>query len=336
MISLKKILIFGATGNVGIYFTDYCKNKLSNEYEIIAIGRKNTSYFQDNKIQYINVDICKEEDFELIPTNNIYAIVNLAGIVPAYVKMYNPYEYVECNIMGSLRILEFARKNNVDRIIYTQTWADLAGYWDKIDLLEPMMSRKLCYTGDHALYSITKCTVLDMMKHYKEEYGIKDFIFRLPNIYLYNPRKTYYVNGIERPIRYRYMIDKAIRGQDIELWGDPEAYKDIIYVKDLCQMMYKALFVNRDGGIYNAGTGIKTTLKEQIEGIITTFTPKNRISNIIYIPTKKSFTSFVMDIQNARDELGYEPQYTYIDYLKDYKIEMEKKRFDDIWKDSKE
>ena len=31
-----------------------------------------------------------------------------------------------------------------------------------------------------------------------------------------------------------------------------------------------------------------------------------------------------MDISNAKEELGYEPKYDYISYLKDFKKEMEK------------
>jgi len=111
------------------------------------------------------------------------------------------------------------------------------------------------------------------------------------------------------------------------MWGNPELGKDIIYVKDLCQMIYKSLFVDLNGGIYNAGTGIKTTMKEQIEGIIKVFSKENNISKIINCPEKKDCDDFVMDILNAQKELGYVPEYTYIKYLEDYKKEMELNRF---------
>ena len=149
---------------------------------------------------------------------------------------------------------------------------------------------------------------------------------------LNNPNKTYYVDGIERNIAYRYMIDLASKGKDIELWGKPDAFKDILYVKDLCQLMYNALFANVNGGIYNAGTGIKTTLEKQIKGIIDVFSPRNNQSSIIYKPENNSFISFVMDIDNARKDLNYEPKYTYIKYLQDYKKEQRAKRFDNLWK----
>ena len=329
---MKKILIFGATGNVGAYFTDYCKAHINPaEYEIIAIGRKKTSFFEQLGVQYLNVDICNEADFCRLPTEDVYAVVNLAGLLPAYMKTYDPFAYVETNITGALRILEYARQNRADRVLYTQTWSVQGGYWGKRDVLSPSMPKKLIYTGDHAFYCITKSMIEDTMEHYQQEYGLKNFVFRLPNVYLYHPELFYYVDCVKRPIGYRYMIDRAAKGEPIELWGDPNAFKDILYVKDLCQMMYLALFAERNGGTYNAGTGIRTTLREQIEGMIRVFSPKNTPSVIIEKPEKPSFTSFVMDIENAKKELGYRPEYTYIKYLEDYKKEKTEARFRSLW-----
>ena len=125
---MKKIIVFGATGNIGAYFIDYCKTRLQDEYEIIAVGRKYTDYFEKNEIKYLQVDICNDSDFHKLPTKDVYAIVNLTGILPAYLQKYDPFIYVETNIKGSLRILEYARKIGVDRVLYTQTWAEMAGY----------------------------------------------------------------------------------------------------------------------------------------------------------------------------------------------------------------
>lgn len=129
---MKKIVIFGSTGNIGAYFTDYCNNMIDKkQYEVIAVGRKHTDYYKKAGIEYINVDLCNASDFERLPTEDLYAVVNLAGLLPAYMKEYDPFKYVETNINGALRILEYARKNNADRALYTQTWAEQAGYWGK-------------------------------------------------------------------------------------------------------------------------------------------------------------------------------------------------------------
>lgn len=324
----RKIIVLGSAGNLGMYFMDYLMKNLDTEkYEMIATGTKSEYPYEFYDGKYVKLDITNVEDFEKLPKENVHAIVDFAGVLPAYLSKDDPNKYIDVNIKGTLNVLEYARKVNADRIIYTQTWADLNGYLKEKKPLKPDLLRKPIHTGDHAIYTVTKCAAVELIECYHQMYGIKNFIFRLPNIYMYSPEMYYYVDGEKKYISYRYMIQRAINGQDIELWGNPELGKDVIYVKDLCQMIFKSLFVDRDTGTYNAGTGIKTSMREQIEGMVEVFSPKENPSKIIECPYKKDCDDFVMDITNIKEELGYEPQYNYIDYLKDYKKEMELHRF---------
>ena len=168
----KKIVIFGATGYIGAYLTDYCRRHLPEDFEVLAVGRKNLGFYKNEGIRTVKVDVCREEDFSDLPTDDIYAVINLTGLLPAYLKKYDPFAYIETNIKGSLRIMEYARKVQADRVLYTQTWAEQAGYWGKTAVLSPDLPRKLLYTGDHAFYSITKCMIVDTMEYYKQEYGV--------------------------------------------------------------------------------------------------------------------------------------------------------------------
>ncbi len=324
----EKIIVLGSAGNLGMYFLDYLNNNLDMEkYEVIAIGTKEYYPYEFYKGQYLQVDITKKEDFDKLPKESVYAVVDFAGVLPAYLSKDDPDKYIDVNIKGTLNVLEYCKTAKVDRIIYTQTWADLNGYLKDKKPLKPYLLRKPIYTGDHAIYTVTKCAAVDLIECYHQMHGIKNFIFRLPNIYLYSPEMYYYVDGEKKYISYRYMIQRAIEGKDIEMWGNPELGKDIIYVKDLCQMIFKSLWTNRETGTYNAGTGIKTTMREQIEGIIKVFSNKDKMPKIIECPEKRDCDDFVMDIQNAKDDLGYKPQYDYIAYLEDYKREMELNRF---------
>ena len=325
---MKKIIVFGAIGNSGKYFIDYCnKNLHDKNYEIIATGRRQTDWFSQFNVSYSPVDITDSYEFEKLPQENVYAIVNFSGVLPAYYAGTDLQRYIDVNITGGINILEYARKNHSDRVLYMQTWAEMQGYWGKEKILSPKLPRKLVYTGDHAFYTISKSMIVDSMKMYHAMYGIKDFVFRLPNIYLYSPEKFYYVNGEKKRISYRYMIDKAKQGLDLELWGNPENGKDIVYVKDFCQMIFNACFANVDGGTYCVGTGIKTSLYEQIQGIIDVFAPTGTFPKIINCPEKESCIDFVMDIENAQKDLGYSPIYTYKKYLEDYKKEEESGRW---------
>lgn len=329
----KKIIIFGATGNTGSYLTDYA-NKFfdKSEYEIIAVGRRKTDFFKKINVDFYSVDISKKEDFDILPTDNVYAVMFLAGVLPAYMSGYNPYQYINTNILGALNILEYCRINNVDRIIYTQTISDLSGYFGKEKILHPDMPRKIKMTGDHAIYAISKCTAVDLIEHYHQEYGIKNFVFRLPTIYQYTPDDGYNVDGVYRKLGYRILIDKAINGEPIEIWGNPNNEKDIVYVADYSQMLCKAVLANRNTGFYNVGTGKGISLRRQIEGIIEVFCDKNNKSKIVECPNKPDSPVYVMDIENAKKELGYEPKYDYISFLKEFKKEMYLNRFNDLKK----
>lgn len=324
----KKIIVLGSAGNLGMYFIDYLNEKLDMEkYEIIATGTKDEYPFEFYKGKYVKVDITKPEDFDKLPKENVQAVVDFAGILPAYLSKDDPNKYIDVNIKGTLNVLEYCKQVKADRIIYTQTWADLNGYLKEKKPLKPDLLRKPIHTGDHAIYTVTKCAAVDLIECYHQMYGLKNFIFRLPNIYLYSPEMYYYVDGEKKYISYRYIIQRAMKAETLEMWGNPDLGKDIIYVKDLCQMIFKSLFVNRETGTYNAGTGIKTTMREQIEGIVKVFSPKENPSKIIECPEKKDCDDFVMDITNAKEELGYEPEYDYIAYLEDYKKEMKLNRF---------
>ena len=60
---MKKIIIFGATGNVGAYVHKYACEFFNGKYEIIASGRRETDFFEKRGMKYISVDITKMEDF---------------------------------------------------------------------------------------------------------------------------------------------------------------------------------------------------------------------------------------------------------------------------------
>lgn len=324
------IIVIGAAGNLGMYLIDYLNSNLDfSKYDLIATGRKNEYPYILKNGNYIQLDITKKEDFNNLPNQNVFAIVDFAGILPAYSNQVSNEKYINVNVMGTLNVLDYAVSVGADRILYTQTWADLNGYLIEKEPLKPYLPRKPIYKGDHAVYTATKCLAVDLIECYHQKYGIKNLIFRLPNIYMYSPEKYYYVDGEKKYISYRYLIERAMNSLDIELWGNPKLGKDIIYVKDLCQMIFKGLFADVSSGIYNAGTGIKTTMQQQIEGIIEVFSPKDKPSRIIYCPEKKDCDDFVMDIENIKTDLGYEPKYDYISYLKDYKEEMAKDRFND-------
>lgn len=328
---MKKIIIFGAAGNVGSYLTKYCKEYFDeSQYQIIASGRRDTDVFDALDVEYIKVDISNKCDFDALPKEDVFAVLLLAAKIPSYMDEYNAEDYINSNIIGAYNVLEYCRKVGADRILYTTTVFDISLSAGNGVVLKPDTLRNFSYKGDHAMYVISKNTAIEFIEHYHQEYGLKKFIFRLPTIYNYSPYHYYYPNGVKTKRPLYQMIDKAIKGEDIELWGDPNYCKDMVHVYDFSQMLCKAIEVERDEGFYNIGTGNPISLQEQIETIIDVFSPKDKRSRIIYRPDKESSGGFLMDVENAKQELGYIPQYDCRRLFEDYKKEMEEHRFDSI------
>lgn len=329
--SKKKILVFGATGSTGIYLTDYIFHNVElSKYEIVPIGKRTTKYFDRFNMEYYSVDITNKESFKELPKDNIYAIIILSGILPARMNEYKPERYIDINVKGVLNIMEYYKNSCVDRVIYTISISDLHGYLPNNKEFLPDMPINYKYGTDHTLYAISKTAATEIIKTYEHDFGIKYYILRLPNIYLYSPEKDYYVNGELKKISYKYIIDKAILGEKIELWGNPEQKRDIVYVKDFCQFVYKTLFTSSGSNYFNVGADLMVSMKDQIQGIIDVFCPDNHKSEIIYCPEKRSCDDSHMNIDKARRLLNYEPNFDYISYLEDYKKEMNSNRFEGL------
>lgn len=325
---MKKVIVFGATGTIGMYTSLALKEK---GYDVIAIGRRSSDngFFTMHGIQYFSVDVSKENDFNKLPSSGVDVVVHLAGVMPAAMEGYHPEVFIDSVMHGTLNVLRYCVRCQIDRIIFSHSRADSNYLMGKSPISSDIV-KKFPLTGDHSVYSICKNAAVDLTEHFYHEYGIKRFVLRLPTIYAYHPNPYFYVNGIKKPMAYRYIIDQAIVGNKIEIWGDPTKAKEIVYVDDCIQVIQKCINSSIDGGVFNVGRGVAVSLEEQIKGIVDVFSTKKR-SEIIYRPDMPNAREYVNDISKTTELLDYHPEFDYIKLLQAYKQEMELERFKVIW-----
>jgi UDP-glucose 4-epimerase len=248
---------------------------------------------------------------------------------------YTPHKYIDSIAKGTLNVLEYTRQCGAHKIIFPQSLFDISYLFGSKIPISPDAIRKAPMTGDHAIYVIAKMAAVDLIEHYYHMYGIKRFILRLPRIYMFHPNPYTYTDGVKCLISDRYLIQQAIKGEPIEMWGDPERLLETICIKDFLQIIDKCVESPLDGGIYNAGSG-GSTLKERIQGIVEVFSPKEHPSPIIHCPEKRSSQQFVLDISKTIKQLQYIPQYSWKDYLLDFKKDMETQPFKKLWGENKD
>lgn len=325
---MKKIMIIGATGSCGSYTAIGLK---SEGYNVVAVAHRpsDNGFFEEKGIPYFSIDIRKKETFAKLPTD-IDVVLHFAGMMPAQMKGYNPQEYVDSIITGTLNVLEWMRECGCKKIIFTQSIADILYKFGTTEPIDDDVERKFPLATDHSVYSICKNTAVNLIEHYHAQYGFQRFIVRLPTIYCYKPSPFYSVNGEKRWLGWRYIIDQAMKGNPLEVWGNPQSTKEMVYVGDFVNMMECCIKANHNGGIYNMGCGHPVSIEYQIKKIAEVFNGDKK-SDIIYKPEKPSSPQFVLSIEKARKELGYEPKYDFVKLLKGFKHDMETEPMAKIW-----
>jgi UDP-glucose 4-epimerase len=327
---MKKIIIFGATGTIGAYAALYLKGK---GYAVIAVGKRkcDNGFFAENGMTYYSVDITNQRDFEILKDERVDAVIHCAGMLPARMSGYAPQIYIDSILHGTFNILEYIRTIKCQKIVFMQTRADSTYLMGSLIPIPSDIEKKFPLKSDHSVYCICKNAAVDLVEHYYHLYNIRRFILRLPTIYAFHPDPYYFVNGEKKIMAYRYILERAIRGEKIEIWGDPTKRKEIVYVDDLLQIIEKCIISELNGGMYNVGCGGGVSLDQQIKGIIDVFSREGRKSEIVYCPNKPSARQFVHDISKTQAELGYNPQFDYLGLLHSFKKEMEEERMAKLW-----
>jgi len=325
----ETIIIFGATGNLGAYTAMHLKEK---GYNIIAVGlrKSDNNFFKENNMQYYSVDITNAIDFDKLPQSDISAVVNFAGELPSRYR-FDPTKLINTIILGTLNILEYMKKCNCKKIIFPQTPYDIIEHYKEGVPLKADLPRIFPKTGDHSIYTIAKNAAVDLIEHYHYEYGFTRFILRFFTIYEYHPNPYHYADFKKRMMPFRMLMRRAQESLPIEIWGDATKAKEMVYIKDFTYLVELCVKTDIDGGIYNVGNGWQVSLDEQIKGIVEVFSPKDNPSKIKYAPEKPDPLVNAFDISKTISELGYKPQYTYLEHLKDFKLEMEKETFAKLW-----
>lgn len=306
---MKRIVVFGATGTVGSYASLHFK-KIG--YEVIAVGRRSSDngFFAQYDIPYYSCDISDKGNFQKLPAFNCEAVFHFAGVMPAKMEGYEEKQYIDSIITGTLNVLNYALLVKCKRFIFSQSISDIIYKFGTINPISPDVEMKFPLTGDHSVYSICKNSAVHLIQHYAAEHKFKHYILRFPTIYAYRKSPYYYVDGKRKWLGYRFLINQAQQSQPIEVWGDPENRKDMVYIKDLLQILEGTLKSDSLGGMYNVGTGVGTSLEEFIDAVIRVFSPMDNPSPKIYKPAKQSSPQFILDIKKTSEDLNYFPQYT--------------------------
>lgn len=327
------VIVIGATGFIGMYTTEAL---IKSGKEVIATGRNKElgKVLEQMGASFIELDVTCKADFDKLPAENVEGVILLAGLLPANTTAdleneENAADYFTVNVIGSINVLEYCRKNGIRKVIGNCSYSDVSGAWGKGYAITEDEPRSFSFTGDHSVYVISRNACNDVMEYYNQQHHMQCAWFRFPPVYGVGPHGIIYVNGKPYKSGIATWIDNAKEGKDIEIWGNADISRDIIYVKDVATAYCMALSSDKTYGLYNMTSGIGLTLRRQAEVVIDVFGDGD-YGHIKYCPDKPNHTpSFLYSMEKAKRDFGFVPQYTdYKDMMIDYKKELESGRWD--------
>ncbi|MHC1738795.1 MAG: NAD-dependent epimerase/dehydratase family protein [Ignavibacteriaceae bacterium] len=300
--SKVKVVITGGAGFIGSHLVEEWISKNADVWIIdnLRSGKKqNLSHLSGyNLIEGSITD--KELVFEALKGADY--VHNLAALVSVPESVENPYECVEINVKGLLNLLEAAKFHNVKKVIH---FSSAAVYGDNPDTPKTTDMKP----EPKSPYGITKLDGEYYLNAYSENFGLSTLSFRCFNVF--GPRQdpaSQYAAAI--PI----FVSKALKNEDIIIYGDGEQTRDFIFVKDIVRANIMAAEQKSVSGVYNLGTGTSISINQLVT---LTLQLTKSTSRVIYEEERPGdIKHSLSSMERTKSELGFVPQFDLTEGLK--------------------
>lgn len=230
-------------------------------------------------------------------------VFHLAASVGNKRSIDDPVTDAEINVLGTIRILEAARKYGVKKIVVTSS----AGIFGE---LKTLPIREDHQVEPDSPYGCTKLCQEKLCLAYAKLYGIDAVALRYFNVYGPNQRFDAYGNVI--PI----FAFSMLRGEPLTIFGDGEQTRDFIHVDDVVQANIKAAHTPSISGAYNIASASRITINELVRLLerASGITPK-----VSHGPERPGDVRHSLaDISKAQAAFGFSPTVGLEEGLRDY------------------
>ena len=294
----KKVLITGGTGLIGREVTNILRS-LGAVLSVVSLD----SIKQYKDVKYIYGDLT-DLDFCLEVTKDIDYVFHLAGIKGSIdVTKSRPASFFGPLLMFNTNVLEASRRNGVKKLVYTSS----IGAYPAAEIFEETMGE----TGDPMdMYPGWAKRMAELqIRAYAEEYGLEWSVVRPCNVY--GPGDNFDPNNA---MVIPSLMMRISNGENpLKVWGDGTAVRDFAFSRDVAMGTIQALMHGTRGSFINLGSGAGYSIKELLETL-------NQVLPFKYeFDATKSggFPRRVMNINRAREWVGYEPQTSLLEGLRE-------------------
>lgn len=298
---MKNILITGGAGFIGSnLITSLLKDSNTNitcldnfdSFYDPKVKRDNIkAYLEKSNFKLVEGDIRQLDKIKLKLSKNYDVIIHLAAKVGVLPSVKEPLLYTEVNVLGTQKLLEFARQSNCKKFIFASS-SSVYGVspnipWnEKESVLMPISP-----------YASTKISG-ELLGHvYAHLYNFQVLVLRFFTVY----------GPGQRPDLVIHKFVKLIsEGKPITFYGDGETKRDYTYIDDIVLGIIAAINYSKSNyEIINLGNNKPVKLTHLVKVIERVLGKKAKIMKLPEQPADVPQT--YADINKAKQLLNYQP-----------------------------
>jgi len=246
-----KILVTGGAGFIGSHVCDefIAKGHSVEALDNLSTGsRKNLSAV----VPLAVLDIRSPEAASYIVAHRPDVVCHLAAQMDVRKSVDDPRFDAESNILGTLNLLEAARRAGVKKFIFSSTGGAIYGEQDVFPAPETHATRPV------SPYGVSKAAGELYLGYYRAQYGLDFVALRYANVY--GPRQNPHGDADVVAIFARRLVAR----ESCTIYGDGAQTRDFVFAQDVARA--NSLALERDFvGPVNIGTGIETDINRVYE-----------------------------------------------------------------------
>jgi len=318
---MQNILITGGCGFIGCNFIRLALGQLPacrliNLDKLTYAGNPKSieDVQHDPRYRFVRGDVCDADLLaRLFAEEKIDTVVHFAAESHVDRSIHGPAEFIQTNIVGTFTLLEAARKAWVSsdgvrrdvRFLHVSTdevYGSLGatGFFTETTAYDP-----------RSPYSASKASSDHLVSAYHHTYGLPTLITNCSNNYgpYQFPEKLI-------PL----IINNALQGKELPVYGDGKNVRDWLYVVDHCQAILNVLAQGTVGETYNIGGNNEKQNLEVVQVICDLLDAavgllpgeRSRRSLIRFVKDRPGHDRrYAIDAGKIRDELGWHPSVTF-------------------------
>lgn len=320
-------LVTGATGFTGI---NIVRTLAEAGETVIALGHRPASpechqFLKglEAKVRFFVGDVLDTAGMlSLAESNGVQRFVHAAAITPSgNVEQSIPQHVINVNLMGTVSMLEVARKVSAKRFVFTSSSGVYGAPRDRTEPVREDSPLQL-----NSFYTICKSACELLLRRYKGLFGLSTVAGRMTAIYGPMERVT---ASRGQPSTIYKVVSALLARRSVRAKGR-ELVRDYTHVED-ASSIWRHLTLARDLGhdVYNVSAGVAYSLGDALEmlhGLDRTFSysyaAPDQDADVEITPEGERGA---LDLTRVRTEFGFSPKYdlrrgleSYLEWAREY------------------